>query len=485
MILLLCLTILLCSLACFAYVTNPFSRWTVVRLPYRARLHGSDLVVDSLVDRVCVSQGLVWRGLAYVKCGLYILETRYVRSPRSHATTVPGIIADIHTLRYNPDNLLVISGDHFTGLFVRNLGVFYYPLLDSSIPSSLDDWKHRQLVYLQSVTYALAVFDEQTSLTTTIVPTGAYRATCINFYAYPSDTLYGMLYALAALRGLEAARPAGYRQRSSRQLYARHEAARLTERYRATLRQHYQRYKATVYDTKRGLIRTDIHLSGAKDITRRQSAFYDNVIFWKTTELAMQLQLIPKDQRFLRQLKQRILRAFWLEEQGYFLEDLSAAAREQHYYSSDWLIVLATGFLSPRKKQERPYFMRSVSYIQAHGIDKPFPLKYQHETRASRQFLPVRLAVASYGGDAIWSFWGMEYIKLLLLLYKTTNDDTYLKRADRHIKSYKATMRRDGGFPEVYDAEGVLLQTPFYRSIRQTGWVIGFEQVLALRQTIQ
>ena len=98
--------------------------------------------------------------------------------------------------------------------------------------------------------------------------------------------------------------------------------------------------------------------------------------------------------------------------------------------------------------------------------------------------LAVRLAVASYGGDSIWSFWGMEYIKSLLLLYRATNNVDYLKTADYHIKKYKTAMLRDKGFPEVYDNQGKLLETPLYRSIRQTGWVIGFEQVLEMRKAV-
>lgn len=78
----------------------------------------------------------------------------------------------------------------------------------------------------------------------------------------------------------------------------------------------------------------------------------------------------------------------------------------------------------------------------------------------------------------------MEYIKVLLLLYQNTHAKTYLKTADKHIRSYEKAMLANGGFPEVYDNQGRLLQTLLYRSIRQTGWVIGFEQVQALRNTI-
>lgn len=79
----------------------------------------------------------------------------------------------------------------------------------------------------------------------------------------------------------------------------------------------------------------------------------------------------------------------------------------------------------------------------------------------------------------------MEYIKVLMLLYKYTGEKSYLDTADYHIEKYQQKMIEYHGYPEVYDQKGRLLQTLFYRSIRQTGWVIGFEQVLAMRQNLK
>ena len=389
---------------------------------------------------------------------------------------------DIYTLRFNPSKLLLTSGDHFSALFVRNLGVFYYPTLDSQIPATEERWQNRQLVYLQTLAYALGVFDKQKTLKTTIVPTGRYSATSVNFHAYPSDTMYGILYALAALLGKEPGRAFAYEK--SRKLDTIPAAEILLSTYRDSLVHHYNHYREFAYDEATGLVRRGALMSGAKDITKRQSAFYDNVVFWKTTKLAMTLGLITSDDKFLRNLKTRILKTFWLESEGYFLEDLSSESVQGKYYSSDWMIVLATGFITPDKKSERHYFTRSVDYIRRMKIDHPFPVKYQHETRAHRQFFFVRLAVAVYGGDAIWSFWGMEYVKILMMLSKHTKDSSYLRLADKHIRSYERNMLKNRGFPEVYDRHGNLLETPLYRSIRQTGWVVGFDQVRAMRKNI-
>jgi len=465
------------------YMTNPFARLSIIRLPFRVKL---DRATHEIIDKnaaLKVKNGWYWRLFAVYQSGLYILTTRYIHSPASSGQTVDAIIKDIHDLRYDPSKLLLISGDHFNGLFMRNLGVFYYPMLDPILPSDEQDWRRRQTVYLQTVAYALGVFAKDPRLTTTIVPMGPYAATCVNFYAYPSDSLYGILYALAVLSGKESATPYDYGTRRH-PIDTEHAAALLIAQYHHTLTALYDNYHQTVFDKPSGLIRRSVHLSGAKDITRRQSAFYDNVIYWKTTQLAMLLGIIPEDKKRLRALKQTIIDTFWLDKQGYFLEDLSDEGRRLNYYSSDWLIVLATGFLDPFKTNETPYYVRSINYIQQEKIDQPFAIKYQQDTRAHRQFLAVRLAVASYGGDAIWSFWGMEYIKTLILLYKKTGDTNYKETAHYHLQKYEQAMIDNNGFPEVYDANGKLLQTPLYRSIRQTGWVIGFEQARAMYQTL-
>jgi len=463
-----------------AYLTNPFNRFSIIARPFRVTLVEQSLEAINENHRIRVRQSAGWKAFAYAACALHVMWSRYVQSRRARSATVEGIIADIHRLRFDPKNLLVISGDHFCALYVRNLGVFYYPLLDRSVPSTTDDWHRRQIVYLQTVAYALGVFAQQPRLTTTIVPTSRYGATCVDIYAYPSDTLYGMLYALAVLRSKETAQPYRYAP-ALQQLNSKPASKLLLTEYRDMLAAHYERYRETVFDADEMTIKKSIHLSGAKDITRRTCSFYDNVIFWKTTKLAMSLKLIDKDKEFLRRLKTKILETFWLDAEGYFLEDLDPESIRHRYYSSDWLIVLATGFLDPADPAERNYFTRSVDYIQRSGVDQPFGLRYHNDRRAHRQFLPVRLAVASYGGDAIWSFWGMEYIKVLLALHRATGEVRYLETADAQIDAYQKAMVRDGGFPEVYDGRGQLLETPLYRSIRQTGWVIGFEQVLAIR----
>lgn len=481
-IVILIIVTLLALLLLAVYLTNPFNRLTIVKMPFAVGDLQSGVFTDNLA-KINLRRGILWRWFAIFKCGVHILNTRYIRSPRSQAKTSKEVIADVRRLRFNPSKLLLISGDHFSGLFVRNLGVFYYPTLDTRISDSPADWDRRQKVYLQTVAYAIGGFAKHPVPTTTLVETGPFSTTPVNFYAYPSDTVYAMLYALAALTGKEKATPSDY-SKPQHKLQTGKIANYLLETYRETLVDLYKNYRQTAYDAKTGLIRTDLHMSGAKDITRRRSSFYDNVVFWKTAQLAMGLGLIKQDKKFLADLKKRIIQAFWLEDEGYFLEDLSPEGKAGKYYSSDWLIVLAVGFLNPAVKSERQYFEKSVEYARQRKLCDPLPIRYQAETRAKRQFLAVRLAVASYGGDAIWSFWGMEYIKVLMLLYQQTGSKEYKQEAEKHIKNYRRAIVKHGGYPEVYNADGDLLQTPLYRSIRMTGWVIGFEQVEAMAKEL-
>jgi len=475
--------VFLVSLVGGAYVTNPFSRFTVVKQPFTIQVVLGAFKAVNNNHKLHVAQAWWWRLFATLKIFVHILETRYIKSPRSDAPTIKDIIADIHTERFNPDKLLLTSGDHWSTLFSRNLGVFYYPMCDPRIASDTQDWHNRQIVYMQTLAYALGVFEKRPIPVTTIVTTGKYRATCMNYWRYPSDTVYGLLFALATLLGKQDAAPSDNGPAKQRPDTAP-AAQLLLNEYRDTLLQLYKDYRETAFDEDAMFLKRDVALCGAKDITLRYGAFYDNVVFWKTTQLAMTLGLIDTDPAFLRRLKRTILKTYWLEDKGYFLEELSEVGIREAHYSSDWLLVLITGFLDPAKPSERVYFTQSVDYIQRAGVDKPFAIKYQAEAGGRRQFFLARIGFASYQRDAIWSFWGMEYIKALLLLYKHTSEPTYLKTADKHIKAYEQAMLRDGGFPELYDTNGKFFETPLVRSIRQTGWVIGYEQVKAMREVL-
>ena len=469
----------LVALIMYSAFSNPYGRMSRVKNPFETRRQGRTIALLKRFNlKVCKS--FFWHGFAYAKCAWHIVSNVHA-GEKARSRSLEGVIRDIHKVRFNPKRPYLISGDHFNVFYPRNLGVFYYATLDPRTALGKSDWENRQRIYLQTVAYAIAAFTKNGDCTTTIVPVGPRAVSCINIYHYPSDALYGVLFGLSTLIDNSFfVKRYPFESENSFGLETKTAAGNLLEENRDALALLITKYYNRVFDTETGLIKKDIHISSAKDITVRTSAFYDNVIFWKTFMLARTLGIENIPAVDLPKLKTRILETYWQEEEGYFLEDSSSEGVAGKYYSADWLAAYFTGFLDVTKSDERRYLERATLYTIKEGIDMPFPLRYQQTNRASRQVPIVRLFVASYGGTAIWSFWGAEFIKVLVALSEYDNQHLFLERAARHIGAYSKNMVRYYGYPETYDTAGNMLRTPFYNSVRQTGWVVGYEQAVAM-----
>ncbi|NTV30352.1 hypothetical protein HGA91_00025 [candidate division WWE3 bacterium] len=476
--------LVLIALSAWAWLTNPFNRLSIFRKPFSVTIENGSAVVTKN-HNLNIRRIFLWRFLAYFHAAWYIVTNVYWGSKKTQSSTIQGIVKEIHALRFNPYRAYLISGDHFVVQYPRNLGVFYLPTLDTRTALDKEDWANRQRVYAQTLIYDLQTFIKAGKLTTTIVPVSPRGVSLINIYAYPSDTLYGMLFALKVmLDDSELKRLYPFTVRHEEELQTRSLARQLIKENTHGIRELFNHYYKSVFDDSSGLIKNNVRLSSAKDITKRYCAFYDNVIFWRTLQLMNDLNIDTSISWELEALKKRILETFWYSEEGYFIEDLSDESVARKHYSSDWLVVLFTGFLDPAISSDREFLTKSIEYIRRHRIAEPFPMKYQPNDRAHRQFPIVRLAVPAYGGSAIWSFWGIEYIRLLLRMYQETGVQVYLEEAGNYLHRYEANMIRDHGFPEVYSAEGKMLTTLLYKSIRQTGWVINYVQAKRMYDSI-
>lgn len=460
-----------------SYLTNPFTKYTIVNVPFQSTVgeDGQLKLVEQHGLRLRTNRA--YGVFVWFKSGYHIFNNVYAGGKPSRSEILQDIIRDIHILRFDPNEPYLISGDHFSTLYIRSLGIFYHTLLDPRTALDDSDWSNRQRIYLQTTAYALDVFKDAPRLSTTIVPVGMSSVSLMNVYTPPSDTLYSLLYALDVMSSTETLEDT-YRIdiTPQYQLQTRAAAQELLHTHRTNLARHYQTFVQDTVDPETQLVRKDILLSGAKDIAKRQSAFYDNVMLWKTTQLAQKHNVIDPDPQYLTDLKAQILTTYWNEEMGCFLEDQSQEAIDGKYYSSDWLIALKTGFLDPFNPQDRQYYTGCVSYIQANGLDQPFGLKYQQKVRHHRLHPIVRFMAPEYGGTTIWSNWGMEYIKLLTLLYQTMGQEEYLTRARQQLESYTNKIVEYGCYPEVYDERGNMYKNLFYKSICQTGWVVTYEQ---------
>lgn len=448
-------------------------------MPFGTSVEGGQIVLHES-NEIIVFNRRIFTGLAEIKSGWHIVLSRFVGGPKTKESDLGEIISEIHKLRFDPKEPFLISGDHFSVFYPRSLGIFYHSLLDSRTALSDEDWENRQRIYLQSTAFALEVFGEAKETSTTIVPIAPKTVSLINVHNEPSDTLYSLLYALKVMiYDHEISDLYTYRGQK-KDLMTRKVASELLEHNKDNLALLIDNFIKKNVDTDTGLIKKNVILSSTKDTTIRSSAFYDNVIYWKTLKLAGDLGIRVVHREDLDNLKKKIIENFWYERGGYFLEDLSDESREGKYYSSDWLITYMTGFLSVSDVSERTYYSRSLEYISGIGLNRPMALPYQSEPRRWRQHPIVRFSANDYGSLAIWSNWGMEYTKLLIAMYRSTGKMSYLDEAKYQIGEYEKRMLLYRGYPEVYDKKGKFFSKILYKSVRRTGWVVSYEQAKAM-----
>jgi hypothetical protein len=123
----------------------------------------------------------------------------YAHSEQRLGRKESEIIRKIHQIRFNQQNPYLITGGHFSDLFVRNTGIFYNALLDPRIPSSDQDWDNRQHICYQTIKLALEVFSKEKGDATTISHLWGSYYTTSHIYARASDSLYAILYGIKLL----------------------------------------------------------------------------------------------------------------------------------------------------------------------------------------------------------------------------------------------------------------------------------------------
>lgn len=472
------------AVAVFAYFTNPFVRFSIIRDPSRVIVQNKKMIQFERVGKVELAGSPLWRRVAVLKSGWHILSNALYGAGKASKGGVDEIIAEIHKQRFDPKQPFLISGDHFSMLYPRSLGIFYHSILDPRTALDDEDWINRQAMVVKTLHYALDVFAQSDELATTIVPIAPSSVVLMHVYAPPSDTLYSLLYGLVTLKStvmVERLYPFAGQKKRKLSGSVVELGEKLLEEYKESLVRHMEDYLAMVRDQVSGLVKREVHLSGTKDLVFRESAFYDNVVMWATMKLAHELGVYEVGRKELERLKFTILEKFWDQEKGYFVEDLSG----ERAYSSDWLIVQMTGMLDMEKLSERKFFERSFEHIRKNALDQPFGLQYSADMRKHKQHWPPRIGAPSYASTAIWSNWGMEYIKMLVRLFQVTGKETYMTEAERQLNVYAYNIKRYRGYPEVYDEKGDFFRNLFYQSVRQTGWVVSFEQARGMFEVVR
>jgi hypothetical protein len=450
---------LCCLIALFtvySLAASPYSSDSFVQTPFTTKyVDGQVVLTQHFTPHVYHS----WL-MSSVAYGVQAVTDVWARwhSYREPAGDTQSIAAAIYAQRFDPSKPYLISGDQFDGLYLRNLSVFYQSLLDPHTAINTTDWHNRQRIGVQSLAYGLAATQQLRYPVTTLQPISPRGVIAVNFWDYPSDTMFSLFTLLQNLEGNSATRQA---------------ALQLQHEYGNGLQAAYQNYLMTVRDPKSGLVRRNIHLSSARDAVQRQSSFYDNIMLWRTEQLATQLGFAKVSPASLATLRQTIVQNYWDNDQGHFIDD--AAPGDQNSYSSDWLIALPTGFLNPTNPDDLAKLERISTYIDKNNLTSPLPIRYTTAVSNEHQDFFVRMFVNSYGNTAIWSYWGDLYISLETDLYRQTGNKLYAQHVNTSLKAWQQVIVHDRGYPETLDAHGNILKTPFYESIRRNGWIVDFE----------
>lgn len=446
-------------------LTNPYAKLSVVQQPYTTMLSKDGNIKITKKFDLQVHDNPAAQLLGYYKSGFLIAQNTLFGGKAVPGDSANQIIGNIHNTRFDPSKPYLISGDQFSVLYIRNLGVFYHSLLNPNTALDKEDWGKRQQIYLQASLYALDGLAKSSSIKTTVVPVGprSVAMTAVHPGTTGSDTVYGLLYALNQLSTPTASQDGAYKLQTvqaTRQI--------IRERH-SDLKAIYQRYLAAVRDsTGNGdYVKAEVNLASARDGANRSQSFYDSMVLWKTRQLAQQLGLSDESTASIESSRQRLIAAYWSSKTGCFRDELAKPGS----YSSDWLLAPPAGFLN----YDRDYDMLAscVDYIRKQGLTKPLPIRYTNDETSEPW--AVRTFAPSYGSTAIWSYWGAEYITMLAELHAIRPDVTMRDEALQDIKKWDQAIVVNHGYPETLDANGDFLRTPLYKSIRNTGWVVQFE----------
>lgn len=464
-----------------AYVNDPYFRWTKVQNPFVTKLVSGQITLNTnFIPRLVTTQ--MGRAYALLVTGLRIPLYSLLTVEKPLAGTEAQIINRIHQIRFNPDKPYVITGSHYPDLYMRNMGTFFNAMLDARLPTSEADWQNRQRSALQTVAYDLAFLDQNTQAVTTIMPMGFKHFTGLNIYTQPSDSLFSVLYALKALSDDSFVRSVfPFKSKTKHRLQTKAAAHQLLATYSPALSRSINHYLWMAIDDQTGMISRHVRLSSARDGVKRDASFYDNVIAWSTVKLANELGVAHMSGADVTEWKQNIIDAYWDNDLGIFRDDLSGCgfldapgSCPPASFSADSFIVTSSGFFDMRNKTDLRKLERMIKYVQAHQLDQPFPLSYAKSNNRKQMHGPVKYFAPSYMGEGIWSHWGMEYIKALLMMSKI--HPAWAAQAKQDLAAYGKNIELYGGYPELYNRNGKLFQSILVRGVLHTGWVVNYEQ---------
>ncbi len=447
------------------HFTNPYAKINVFEKPYYTFVNQNGDIEFRQKYKMEVYTNPVADLLGYYKSGFLILQNTLFGGGPARGKTPDEVINSIHDKRFDADKPYLISGDQFSVLYPRNLGVFYNQILNPNTALDQNDWQDRQKLYLQSVLFAIDGLSASNSPKTTIVPIGQRQVVLTQVHpgGVGSDQVYGVFFAIHKMQTAASSNNHKYR------IQTIDSANFLAYTRQSQLQKMFDNYIDAVYDTSTKRVKDNLHLSSARDGVIRRSSFYDNIILYETAQLARQLGLQDKYNIANSENKQMLKNFYWNESAGFYNDDIKTKS-----FSSDFLIGYVNNFFDLNDLTDLSRTKRTIDYLNDSELVRLFPIKYQIDGNPNVPKF-VDYFVANYGRNVIWSYWGSQYITLLSDMHKKTGDSKYKNEALKYLGIYEQNLIRDQGLAETYSPDGRFLRTGIYKSIRSTGWVVQLE----------
>ncbi len=105
---------------------------------------------------------------------------------------------------------------------------------------------------------------------------------------------------------------------------------------------------------------------------------------------------------------------------------------------------------------------KTFAYIEKHGLNRPYPLRYTNKPSAFRYRLWAWTIMRNYAGTTIWTWHGAFYLQLL----KRYKHPDYAAQ----LASFEYMISHYGTFPELLNPDGSWYKTPFYKGDQAMIW---------------
>jgi hypothetical protein len=369
---------------------------------------------------------------------------------------------------FNPKHLFITTGaPHSRGLYLRNFAWFYPNLLNPATIIDEADRENRTILLERSLRTALETMGAK-PYTTTIIPLTPRHFAAVNYVTPPSDSLLGILAGIEQLpTDITAALIAQHKNNIECEL------ARIAKQLKPV---RFNNKKYLLPDARK-------NMSSATDTRSERMRFVVSANIWTTFAKAERLNLMNGNVFTAfglekTQYKKDILYLFGND--GYIRNSLDPTVNSPHKTENITLDFahINNGFWDLSQSDEQMLFKNTADQIFSdptfHDISNN--CYFVSNKNPECDFLH-KYTTPSYHGRTAWSSFNVEFADRLLDLTWAIGDETYRHHARCILSQLKKYTERNGGYPELVDADGTPYRTWIYKSAIADSWFPRFVEV--------